>query len=312
MKILGSAGREDVAIVYIAEFEVGELVEFVEAVQPPIAREDKWVLLVSTLYGCPVECAICDAGGFYHGKIPKDKILAQIDFIVRKRYPSRVIPCRQFKIQFARVGEPSFNPQVLDVLETLPERYDAPGLMPSLSTIAPIGRESFFQRLKTIKDRHYAGGQFQFQFSLHTTDEELRRQFIPVKTWGFEAMAAYGEEYYQVGDRKVTLNFALAQDVPVEPGVLATYFSPEKFLIKITPLNPTYKATTSGLSTYIDPHRDGNGYRVVEELKAAGYTVIVSIGEPEENLVGSNCGQFLMKHLNEIHTLEGGYSYEVN
>ena len=139
MKILGSAGREDVAIVYIAEFEAGELVEFVEAVQPPIAREDKWVLLVSTLYGCPVECAICDAGGFYHGKSPKDKILAQIDFMVRKRYPSRVIPCRQFKIQFARVGEPSFNPQVLDVLETLPERYDAPGLMPSLSTIAPIG-----------------------------------------------------------------------------------------------------------------------------------------------------------------------------
>ena len=84
MKVIASTGREDIALVYIAELEEGKLVEFVEALQPPLPREKKWVLLVSTMYGCPVGCAMCDAGGFYHGKVTKEDIFAQIDFLVRR------------------------------------------------------------------------------------------------------------------------------------------------------------------------------------------------------------------------------------
>ena len=36
MKIIGKAGKEDIAIVYIAEMDNGLLSEFVESIQPPI------------------------------------------------------------------------------------------------------------------------------------------------------------------------------------------------------------------------------------------------------------------------------------
>jgi 23S rRNA (adenine2503-C2)-methyltransferase len=311
MKVIASTGREDIAMVYIAELEQGKLVEFVEAVQPPIPRDKKWVLLVSTMYGCPVGCAMCDAGGFYHGKVSKEDIFAQIDYMVRKHYPDGIIPSQQFKIQFARMGEPSFNLEVLDVLEELPQRYDVPGFMPSISSIAPNGTETFFERLLEIKKRKYSGGNFQFQFSIHTTDEEVRDQIIPVKKWDFAKMAAYGQRFYEEGDRKVTLNFALAKEMPVDPQILLNYFTPDKFLIKITPLNPTYKATEQNLSSYIDPHNEGEEYHLVRDLEAAGYRVIVSIGEVEENYIGSNCGQYVRRHLESVEQIEGGYTYSL-
>ena len=311
MKVIASTGREDIAMVYIAELEQGKLVEFVEAVQPPIPRDKKWVLLVSTMYGCPVGCAMCDAGGFYHGKVSKEDIFAQIDYLVRKHYPDGIIPSQQFKIQFARMGEPSFNLDVLDVLEELPQRYDVPGFMPSISSIAPNGTETFFERLLEIKKRKYSGGNFQFQFSIHTTDEKVRDQIIPVKKWDFAKMAAYGQRFYEEGDRKVTLNFALAKEMPVDPQILLNYFTPDKFLIKITPLNPTYKATEQNLSSYIDPHNEGEEYHLVRDLEAAGYRVIVSIGEVEENYIGSNCGQYVRRHLESVEQIEGGYTYSL-
>jgi 23S rRNA (adenine2503-C2)-methyltransferase len=255
---------------------------------------------------------MCDAGGYFHGKPTAEEILEQIDFMVVNRYPDRRVLSKQFKIQFARMGEPALNDAVLDVLEELPKRYDAPGLMPSISSVAPKGTDAFFERLLEIKNRLYSGGHFQFQFSIHTTDLALRDELVPVKKWDFEKMAAFGERFYEEGDRKVTLNFALAQGQPLDPEVLKAHFSPEIFLIKITPLNPTYRAVENNLETYIDPHEQNvNQDAVVKALKEAGYDVIVSIGEVEENLIGSNCGQYLRRHMEAGDNLSDGYTYEL-
>jgi len=311
MKVLASAGRDDIAMVYVAELEEGKFIEFVEAVQPPKPRDEKWVLMISTLYGCPVGCAMCDAGGYFHGKVTKEDLFAQIDHMVLRHFPDRVIPCQQFKIQFARMGEPAFNPSVLDVLEELPLRYDAPGFMPSISTIAPNSTDVFFERLLKIKNRLYRDGNFQFQYSVHTTDEDQRNEMIPVKKWSFAKMADFGERFYTSGDRKITLNFALAEGQPVDPQVLLRHFDPEKFLIKITPLNPTYQAAEHGLTSYIDPNNKNQDYAVVDKLRSAGYQVIMAIGEVEENYIGSNCGQYVRKHLEAIDQEIEGYTYRV-
>lgn len=310
MNVVACAGNPDVAMVYVIDFG-GKLVECVEAVQPPRPREEKWVLMISTLYGCPIGCQMCDAGGHYRGKLTVEEMAAQIDHLISTRYPDGKVPSSQFKIQFARMGEPALNPWVLDLLQGLPQRFPAPGLMPSLSTVAPQGREEFFERFLTIKDEVYPVGQVQFQFSIHTTDERLRDQLIPIKKWDFARMAAYGDRYYRPGDRKITLNFALAESSPVDVGVLREFFDPEKFLIKITPLNPTYQAQLSGLKSFIDVEKDQGQERLLMELEDAGYQAILSIGELEENQIGSNCGQYVQRHVNASQALESGYTYPV-
>jgi 23S rRNA (adenine2503-C2)-methyltransferase len=307
MKIIASAGREDVAMVYLADLGAGRLVEFVESVQPPLSREQKWVLIVSTLLGCPVGCQFCDAGGDYKGRLSKDEIFAQIDFLVKRRFPDGVVPIPKFKIQFARMGEPAFNSHVLDVLEEFPQRYDAPGFLPSISTIAPCSTESFFERLLEIKREKYQ--RFQFQYSIHTTDERLRDWLIPVKKWTFAQMAEYGERFHTPGGSKITLNFALAKGMPVDPRVLSGYFPSDKYLIKMTPVNPTYRARQNGLTSYITGSQDEKASVIAEELRSFGYSVIVSIGESEENQIGSNCGQYVRRHLQADGSLPSSYDY---
>ncbi|HDD60104.1 MAG: radical SAM protein [Thermoplasmata archaeon] len=306
MRVTGRIGRDDIAVVYTADMGEGRMVEFVESVQPPIPRDEKWVLIISTLCGCPVGCRFCDAGSLdYRGPLSRDDMLAQIDFLVKMRYPSGRVPVKKFKIQFARMGEPAFNREVLEVLEALPGMYTAPGLMPCISTIAPEGSERFFDGLMEIKKRLYRY-RFQLQFSIHTTDERLRDWLMPVKKWSFEKISRYGEAFYDDGGRKITLNFALADGMPVEPKVLLRYFSPELFLIKITPVNPTYQAVKNKLSSDRVSREWG---RIIERLSSSGYEVILSIGELEENRIGSNCGQYITACQKERRSVRGAYSY---
>lgn len=293
MKIIETRGNEELARVYIAQLDDGDLIEMVDAVQPPIPRTQKWVLIVSSLKGCPVGCPFCDAGLDYHGRLTTDQILAQIDFLIRRRFPDGAVAIPKLKIQLARLGEPAYNNAVLDCLEELPRRYRAPGLMPCISTIAPANRAEFFERLLTIKNKLYTGGHFQLQFSLHTTDEESRRELIPVRTWSLAEIATYGQRFHAPGDRKVTLNFAPIQGLPLEPARLTATFSPDTFLVKLTPINPTHAAEAAGLRGALDPDDPGRAAELADRFRRHGFETLISIGELEENRIGSNCGMRL-------------------
>jgi 23S rRNA (adenine2503-C2)-methyltransferase len=310
MKVVASAGKDDLARVYVAQNSANQYIEFVESLQPPWPREKKWVLIVSCLYGCPFSCRFCDAGVEYHGCLSQEEIEFQIDYLVGKRFPDGNIPSEKFKIQFARMGEPALNAAVLDTIAALPSRLQAPGLLISLSTIAPAGCQDFFQRLLEVKNV-FRPGTFQFQFSLHSSDEKKRRQLIPTKTWSFSAMADYGRRFFRPGDRKITLNFALAQGFPLEADKLLAFFDPDLFLIKITPVNPTMRALANDLRPVFDTYRRDED--IIGELRRAGYEVLISLGESEENAIGSNCGQFIRSFLaSEKNSFQKeSYTYEL-
>lgn len=308
MKIIAKAGNENIATVYIAELENGGMIEFVESVQPPIPIEKKWVLIVSTLCGCPVDCTFCDAGGSFKKKLSEEEIFSQIDYMVTKRFPDRIVDTEKFKIQFARIGEPSFNPAVLDVLEKFYNKYKVENFIPSISTIAPKGTEKFFERLLEIKRNLYRKN-FQMQFSLHTTDLLKRDEMIPVEKWTFEEIAKYSEKFFQPGERKITLNFALAEGNSCDAEILLKHFNPEIFLIKFTPLNPTYKTKKNNLKSYIKLGVEY--YDIIENLNRAGYETLISIGELEENKIGSNCGQYITSMGKAGVTPEESYTYKI-
>ncbi|NPA75052.1 MAG: radical SAM protein [Euryarchaeota archaeon] len=308
MELLQEIGDEKIARVYIGKTYRGNIVEFVESV-PTYNITEKWVLIVSSLNGCPVGCKMCDAGFFYKGKLTKQEILEQVEYPIMRRFGGTP-RTKKFKVQFARMGEPSFNPAVLDAIEEL---GSYPNFYPSLSTVAPMGVDAFFERLKHIKKKKYPH-KFQLQFSIHTTDDEMRDKLIPVKKWDFERIAKYGEEFYDAGGLKITLNFALAKENKVEADVLREHFSPDLFLVKITPINPTVSSTMNGITNDVDlrsglpqKHRE-----FIDKLKKYGYRVIISIGDTRENEIGSNCGMFILKYLKEKPELLSAYTFAKN
>jgi 23S rRNA (adenine2503-C2)-methyltransferase len=304
MKVIQKTTNSDIATVYVARSENGNMIEFVESTQPPFSVKEKWVLIVSTLFGCPINCKFCDAGGSYGGNLSYEEMMFQIDYPIKRRFSTRNINVDKFKIQFARVGEPAFNPNVLSVLESLPQLYNFKRFIPSISTIAPNGTDLFFESLLAIKNKYYQDD-FQLQFSIHSTDQKYRDFLIPAKKWDFETIADYGNRFFNRGNRKITLNFALTTDSIIEPHILKKYFDPDKFLIKITPVNPTHKAKFNRIESYVDP--TVHQYDILNRLEASGFRVILSIGEIEENKIGSNCGQYI--HAIKNNRFPETYSY---
>lgn len=296
LEVIASHGKDGVATVFVGRTQNGKLIEFAESLQPHTPIEKKWVIIVSVMHGCPVQCLMCDAGSASGGNLSQKEILEQVNYIVGRRFPGKQIPVEKWKVQFTRMGEPAFNDNVLDVLECLPLEYDAPGIIPSFSTIAPSGKEKFFERLLRIKNRLYNGGRFQLQFSIHTSDTEKRNRLIPAKKWDFEEIAGYGARFFERGDRKITLNFALMKGYTIEPRIIAHYFDPEKFLIKLTPLNPTSKAEKNGLFSAMTTEEINPARTLTKQFQSFGFDTIVSIGNLEENQIGSNCGQFISSY----------------
>ena len=291
LRMVRTFGRDDVARVLVAQVRGpdGPLVECVDGLDPPKSRNDKWIVNVSTQAGCPVGCPYCDAGGSYHGDLTAEEILAQVEAVLA-RHPGVAPGCAKLKVHFARMGEPALNDAVLDALERLPETVGSPGLWACVATVAPRGRESWFERLREVKSRLYRG-RFQLQLSLNSTDEEARRRLVPFPHWDLDRIARWAEAFFEPGDRKPALNFALADGVPFEPAAIAARFDPARFAVKLTPLNPTRRGRAAGLRTLLRSERATVAEAAVGALRLAGFDVIVSIGDPREDEVGSNCGQ---------------------
>ena len=299
LNVVSSSGREDLAWVHVAHPARRDgYVEFVESVAPPVSRDQKWVLILSTWIGCPVKCRMCDANEQSGRRLTAGEMLGQIDWMVGRRYGTDPVPARKFKIQFARMGEPALNPEVVEVIRDLRQRVASQFLpIPCISTIGPARATGFFERLADIRHTVYATGDFQLQFSIHSTDARVRDWLMPFPRMELAQIAAIGERFYRHPFRKVSLNFAVMEGVPIDPGRIAETFDPQRFTIKLTPLNPTQAGQQHELRSLIRPDAPDSMVPLVDSFRNLGFDVILSIGNWGENAIGSNCGQ-LVSQLN--------------
>lgn len=292
-KVLEWSGLPEVAEVAVVRFR-GEdrfRVEMVDGLDPPLSRDRKWILNVSTQFGCPVGCPFCDAGGAFHGNLDAEEILDQVR-IGLARHPGLAARCGKLKVHFSRMGEPALNDAVIQALDRLPAVAEAPGLWACVATTAPDCRDDWFEALREVKDRRFPG-RFQLQFSIQSTDANARSRLIPARHWTLDRIARYGGRFHRPGDRKVVLNFALAQGIPFDPGVLRDGFDPEVFAVKLTPVNPTVRGR--GFRTVLRGGDEAGIAQAVEALRLARYDVVVSVGDAREDQVGSNCGQAVLR-----------------
>ncbi len=293
--LVDKTGRRELAEVYLATVrnDPSLLVEFVDACDPAAGgRERKWVVIVSTQLGCPVKCLMCDAGARYRGNLSAEEILAQVEHVVAANVVNPA-DCAKFKVQFARMGEPALNGEVLKALWRLKDRF--PGVIPCVATIAPAGRRRWFSTLLGVRDYF---SDFQLQFSINSTDQAWRDQLMPYPKEGWEWLAQYGRRFYRPAQRKVALNFAVCAPWPVDADSLAARFDPRWFAVKLTPLNPTAQGAGNALPPLPrSPEDDRSLAARADELRARGFDVIVSLGDPAENDIGSNCGQAVARHL---------------
>jgi 23S rRNA (adenine2503-C2)-methyltransferase len=216
-------------------------------------------------------------------------MLDQVRWVL-DRHPEDPGRCAKLKVHFARMGEPALNDAVLDAVAALPEATGAPGLWCCVPTVAPRGRNRWFDRLIDEKEARHRG-RFQLQFSVQSTRASDRARLIPIPHWSLDEIAAYGVRFVRPGDRKAVLNFALAEDVAFDPAAIRDRFDPAAFAVKITPVNPTARGAASRFRTVLRSDAEARVRGAAEDLVSRGFDVVWSVGDPREDRVGSNCGQ---------------------
>ncbi|MFA6002588.1 MAG: isochorismatase family protein [Elusimicrobiota bacterium] len=294
MNIIERREVPGLAVLYLGEAGGDQRrMEFVDTMEPGVPKSEKWVMMISTQLGCAVGCRMCDAGAAgYKGNLTVDEMLAQVRFMVVQNPDLDIRRHPKVKVHFARMGEPALNPDVPEAMAALAQEFPNPGLIASVSTVAPKSPAvaPFFTQMRQVKDKFYPGGRFQLQFSLHATDEATRSLIVPIKKWSFAEVAEYGRQFVRAGDRKITLNFAPSEGQRLDPAVIAQEFDPKLFLIKITPINPTLSADRSG-STHVWHQAPTGIQECSRALEQRGFKVILSPSFQEEIDSETSCGQ---------------------
>ena len=255
---------------------------------------EKWVCTISTQYGCSSGCKFCDVpkcGGGINATL--DDIMGQV-FTVRD-FHNEIRKTDRFNVHYARMGEPTWNPAVLDsailLKYVLPEFH----IHPVVSTMMPKknkGLEHFIYRWCEIKNEYYKG-EAGLQLSINSTDAQERREMFSGNALDLRAISSMMRKMPPPKGRKYTLNFAIAE-YKIDAKKLAALFDPEYFVCKLTPMHKTAAAIANDIKTVGD-YTEAYPYDEYEaNLKAAGFDTLVFIASKEEDESRITCGNAIL------------------
>ena len=256
--------------------------------------EEKWVITISTQYGCSMGCQFCDVPRVGPGKNATfNDLIRQV--LTGVHLHPEVQSTKRLNIHFARMGEPTWNPNVLDATKWLKTHLDPEyKIHPVVSTMMPKHNEwlkTFIHTWMRMKNR-LMHGEAGLQLSINSTNETERTRMFNGQAHPLEEIARIMEGIIPSG-RKITLNFALAQ-YEIDPVVLLKYFNPQDYIIKLTPMHKTAQALQHGIGTSGD-YTTYYPYKSDEErLCAAGYDVLVFIASEDEDLSRITCGNAIL------------------
>ena len=265
---------------------------------------EKWVITVSTQYGCPMRCTFCD--------VPKVKWRgnAKFDDLKQQMYSAiglfpTVKYTERLNLHFARMGDPIFNDAVFEfaewVITNKLQIYKDVGLR--IEVFHPVMTTSLprkFKRLEQnilrwcdIKNNQY-NGQAGLQFSTNSTNEEQRSEMFSDMQLHLVDLAKIAEKMPDPISRKYCLNFAYSTDFEIDAKYLRSLFDPEKFMVKITPIHNNNACRENGIQT-IGGYDSYQPYAKPEyELKEQGFDVLVFVPSDDEENGLVTCGNAVL------------------
>lgn len=256
--------------------------------------EEKWVITISTQYGCSMGCPYCDVPQVGPGKNASfndlvNQILKGIMLHPEVEFSKRL------NVHFARMGEPSWNPNVLDCAKWLKDHIDPEyKCHPVVSTMMPKNNEwlkTFIHTWMRLKNRVYKG-EAGLQISINSTNEKERDYLFNNNSLRLDQIAKIMDGVIVTG-RKITLNFAIAE-YEIDPNILLRYFNPESYIIKLTPMHKTKEAINNNIKTIGDYTTIQPYEKYENDLKNAGYDVLVFIASDYEDLSRITCGNAIL------------------
>jgi 23S rRNA (adenine2503-C2)-methyltransferase len=265
---------------------------------------EKWVITLSTQYGCPMKCTFCDVPNLkFNGNASfddlKDQLYSAIRLFPNVKYTDRL------NVHFARMGDGSFNEAVLEFAVWMYKNKNQikkdTGL--TIETLHPVFTTMF---PKTEKARHLVerwayvvkntiyNGQAGLQFSINSTNEDQRNEMFQGMQTPLIELSEFCKILPEPVGRKYCLNFALADGYETDGKKLRELFDPEMFMVKITPIHNNNACEINGIKTKEGYHSFTPYNEAEESFNAAGFDVLVFIPSQDEEDGIITCGNAIL------------------
>lgn len=266
---------------------------------------EKWVITVSTQYGCPMKCTFCDVPNIkFKGNASFNDLKTQLYnaiglFIKDCKYTERL------NLHYARMGDPIFNEDVFLFSEWIYKNknqiHEDTGLR--IEVLHPVLTTSLPRRLKTLEERilrwcdiknSLYNGQCGTQFSINSTDEDQRTKMFGDQQIHLEDFAKIASKMPKPVSRKYCLNFAFSTDFVIDAKKVANLFDRDKFMIKITPIHNNNACRDNNIKT-VGGYDSWQPYQKPEEdLKKEGFDVLVFVPSLDEEDGLVTCGNLIL------------------
>lgn len=260
---------------------------------PIMPLSEKWVVTISTQYGCSMGCEFCDVPKVGDGRNASfNDLSGQIETAMSLDVAPK--ETKRLNIHFARMGEPSWNPAVIECGLWIALKYAPFHPHPVVSTMMPCRNRwlmPFIRAWMGLKNDVY-GGNAGLQISINSTDESERFAAFGGSAHSLSGIAGCMIDIVPKG-RKITLNFAVA-GYKVDPVALSRLFSPDYYIVKLTPMHKTAtaiknKVETSGDYTSHEPYEE-----LEHRFQKAGYETLVFIASHDEDAGRITCGNAIL------------------
>lgn len=259
---------------------------------------EKWVITISTQYGCSMGCKFCDVPKVGKGiNATYDDLKNQI--ITGLSLHPEVTYTKRLNIHYARMGEPTWNKEVLrftcNMSKELSPYIGNSLIHPVVSTMMPKSNknlDSFLSDWMYLKNEVF-DGDAGLQFSINSTSNEEREYMFSGSSLTLEEISNIGKQLVMPKGRKITLNFAVA-NYEVNAERLLELFDPKKFVVKLTPMHKTHTALENGIETDGDYTTMYPYQHIEEDLKKVGFDVLVFIASEYEDLGRITCGNAIL------------------
>jgi 23S rRNA (adenine2503-C2)-methyltransferase len=262
--------------------------------------QEKWVVTISTQYGCSMGCKFCDVPLVGAGVNASYRDMQKEIEECLKLHPE-VLATKRLNVHYARMGEPTFNRNVISLsydLRKIIRPFVGRSLIhPVISTMMPKANKDLFQFLQiwTIDIKNdYFRGDAGLQLSINSTNDKQREYMFSGNAHSLEKISEACEYLPIPKGRKYALNFALADNYEVDADKLSKLFDTDKFMVKITPLHKTRSCASNDIKTtggyeYFVPYKETE-----QKLKEKGFDVLVFVPSYEEDDSGITCGNAIL------------------
>lgn len=260
---------------------------------------EKWVVTISTQYGCSMGCKFCDVPKVGPGRNATLLDLARQVSAALSIHPE-ILETKRLNVHYARMGEPTFNANVLFHARNLSAEaipfIGKSHIHPVVSTMLPKRNKNlveFLQEWCEIKNGVYSG-EAGLQFSINSTSDEQRKFLFNDNSLSLSDISHIGDILPAPKGRKYALNIALADGCEIDSAKMYSLFSPEKFMVKITPIHVTGSTECNGVKT-TGGYTEFSPYQEVESsLKREGFDVLVFIPSLDEDQSRITCGNAIL------------------